>query len=272
VKKKKIIKHKHERASPVFDSNPALIFFYRDPMAPNKLNIHQINLTQSATTPSPINSLLPFSQATMTETNNIDALLERYLLLLDEYTTLQTRLAALHSGVYQNLAKANFSAERGIRYGKDYYDDRMHATRKLVISRGQEDANATSLLEDCPVVFDISSGDEVRVAGAGKEGEVGGGVEADAVDGAADGDEGEGGKREGKSKLKDPLRWFGILTPLPLRQAQKLAVESVEEVVPRLATVSAEMAAVELEVRRARKRRAKAEAAVVKEKLKQQES
>ena len=57
----------------------------------------------------------------------------------------------------------------------------------------------------------------------------------------------------------DPLRWFGILTPLPLRQAQGQAIRAVEEVIPRLASVSAEMARVELEVRRARKRRAKAE-------------
>ncbi|KAK4442256.1 coiled-coil domain-containing protein [Podospora aff. communis PSN243] len=200
----------------------------------------------------------------MTETNIIDALLERYLLLLNEYTTLQIRLANLHGGVYQNLAKANFSAERGIRYGKDYYDDRMHSARRVVISssRRQEDA---SLVEDRPpVVFRVACGNESGVAGGKEEGDVGGKEETEGGDGK------EGGKR--KSKSKDPLRWFGILTPLPLRQAQKLAVESVEEVVPRLATVIVEMAGVELEVRRARKRRAKAEAAVGKEKLKQQES
>ncbi|KAK0623605.1 hypothetical protein B0T14DRAFT_411771, partial [Immersiella caudata] len=192
---------------------------------------------------------------------DIDALLERYLILLDKYTTLQARLATLHSGVYQNLAKANFSAERGIRYGQDYYDDRMRAARKVVISRRREDMDATSLGDERPVVFEMRYYDEDgAVGGKGEgEGEVAGiTAEADAEDETADGD--ERGERKGKNKPKDPLRWFGILTPMVLRQAQKFALESVEEVVPLLATVSAEMARIELEVRRARKKRAKAEA------------
>jgi hypothetical protein len=68
-------------------------------------------------------------------------------------------------------------------------------------------------------------------------------------------------KPKSKDKATDPLRWFGILTPLALRQAQVQAIKAVEEIIPRLATLSVEMAAVELEVRRARKRRAKAEKA-----------
>jgi hypothetical protein len=58
-------------------------------------------------------------------------------------------------------------------------------------------------------------------------------------------------------KPKDPLRWFGLLTPMPLRKAQTQSIRAVEHVIPRLASVSAEMAEVEIEVRRARKRRAK---------------
>jgi hypothetical protein len=65
--------------------------------------------------------------------------------------------------------------------------------------------------------------------------------------------------RKKPNRTADPLRWFGILTPLPLRQAQSHAIQAVEDIIPRLATLSAEMARVELEVRRARKRRAKAE-------------
>ncbi|KAL2155964.1 hypothetical protein VTH82DRAFT_707 [Thermothelomyces myriococcoides] len=65
-------------------------------------------------------------------------------------------------------------------------------------------------------------------------------------------------KKKPKQRPIDPLRWFGILTPLPLRQAQSHSIKVVEEIIPRLATLNAEMAEVELEVRRARKRRAKA--------------
>jgi hypothetical protein len=198
----------------------------------------------------------------MAETG-INALLERYLGLLDEYTTLQTRLSSLHSGVYQNLAKANFSAERGIRYGQDYYDERMHAARRLAIE-GHESSSASEGRK-----FSIYCDDEDSPSAPAQQ-------ETDEAGNADDGtpdadkeDDAEGSKKTQK-KRNDPLRWFGILTPLPLRQAQQLAIQSVEEVIPRLATVDAEMASIELEVRRARKKRAKAESAA--QKIKQQES
>ena len=192
----------------------------------------------------------------------IDNLLQLYLLLLDEYTRLRDALNALQASIFQNLARANFSAERGIRYyGQDYYDDRAQAVRMLTVGRsslsgsatfefaadggsspvrGQEDADASKDKIDVKM-------DQKEEKGKGKE------EEAESP-------------RQGPSP-KDPLRWFGILTPMPLREAQKQAVRAAEHLIPRLATVSAEMAAVELEVRRARKKRAKADAAT--EKLKQ---
>ena len=56
-----------------------------------------------------------------TSADTIDALLERYLSLLDEYTTLRAQLARLQTSMFQHLARANFSAERGLRYGPDFY-------------------------------------------------------------------------------------------------------------------------------------------------------
>ena len=69
-------------------------------------------------------------------------------------------------------------------------------------------------------------------------------------------DDGKGG-----TKPKDPLRMFGILTPQALRLAQGGAIKMVEEIVPKLVQVDAEMKEVEIKIRRARKFRAKAEAA-----------
>jgi hypothetical protein len=69
-------------------------------------------------------------------------------------------------------------------------------------------------------------------------------------------------KEDGEEKHKgkrDPLRMFGILTPQSLRTAQKEAVEMVEGIIPRLVSIDAEMKEVEIQVRRARKFRAKAE-------------
>jgi hypothetical protein len=68
-------------------------------------------------------------------------------------------------------------------------------------------------------------------------------------------------KGKGGTKPKDPLRMFGILTPQALRLAQGEAIKMVEEIVPKLVQVDAEMKEVEIKIRRARKFRAKAEAA-----------
>lgn len=69
----------------------------------------------------------------------IDALLEQYLDLLDQYTTLRTELNNIQASVYQHISRANFSAERGIRYGKDFYDERMQASTILEISASSSD-------------------------------------------------------------------------------------------------------------------------------------
>ncbi len=163
----------------------------------------------------------------------VDALLERYLGLLDEYTALRASLGALQAAMYHSLARANFAAERGLRYGPDHYDDRMQARRRLRIA-----------------------------AAAASEGEGDGPAAASF---AAD-------SRRGRRQqpAADPLRWFGLLAPAPLRAAQASAVQAVEHVVPRLASLDAAMAELEIDVRRARKRRAKA-AAVQQQQQEQQE-
>ena len=68
---------------------------------------------------------------------HIDALLEQYLQLLNEYTELRGQLSQLQSDVFHNIARANFAAERGLRYGQDHYDERMQALRALVLLTGQ---------------------------------------------------------------------------------------------------------------------------------------
>lgn len=163
-------------------------------------------------------------------TDNIDTLLQRYLVLLDEYSTLRTELSHLQKLIFQDLARANFSAERGLRYGQDQYDERMQATRRVAISG-----------EKAPT-FNISTYEEPEEPVSD---------EAEAEDGAE--------REKPVKKSKDPLRWFGVLTPQALRSAQASSVKAVQDIIPRLVSVNAEMMEVEIEVRRARKKRAKAE-------------
>ncbi|KAM3521348.1 hypothetical protein NHJ13051_006288 [Beauveria bassiana] len=166
----------------------------------------------------------------------IDELLERYLGLLDQHATLRASLAAAQQDTLHSLARANFSAPRGARYGPDQYDARMQASRRVVIV--VEDKSA-------PPTFTVTEDD--AVVGSTREGGGGGG---------GGGEEGAG--KDAAAARDDPIRWFGVLVPQALRDAQSHARRAVQDVIPRLASVQVEMAHVEIEVRRARKRRAKA--------------
>ncbi|KAL2881398.1 hypothetical protein SGCOL_003348 [Colletotrichum sp. CLE4] len=217
------------------------------------------------------------------ETDHIDSLLERYLLLLDEYSALRERLSGTQAGMYQNIARANFSAERGVRYGPDYYDQRMRASRTLELAvndRGVPRFEVVKTADDGDAVTEpkveaaedgasaaaaaAKSGDVNEAPGMESEGgtsSIGEETEREAEKEGESEKEKEGTKQKKKKKSNDPLRWFGILAPMALRQAQTLSVQAVQDVIPRLVSVDAEMKDIEIEVRRARKRRVKAEAA-----------
>ncbi|KAK5654174.1 hypothetical protein OQA88_7605 [Cercophora sp. LCS_1] len=193
--------------------------------------------------------------------NEIDALLERYLGLLDSYVDLQQKLGRLQSTVFQNLAKANFSAERGIRYGQDYYDERMHASRGLKVDLLHPDSPDGYLKYELGAVLQGEPTQEPADADCGDEDLDANRVAEENSDETPGNNSDESGEEKTPQQNKasnDPLRWFGILTPMTLRQAQRHAIESVESIIPRLATLSSEMAEIELEIRRARKKRAKA--------------
>ncbi|KAK4106846.1 hypothetical protein N658DRAFT_491470 [Parathielavia hyrcaniae] len=248
-------------------------------------------------------------------TETISRLLQHYLALLDEYTALRSTLNTLQTRVFQSLARANFAAERGVRrYGQDYYDERMQASRRVGISFSSTAEGGEWEEEDgvgggpvftfrvCPAsgpkAGPSSGGDKDDREETGSEGGRGPTSIDDAKDlsgseetklesteddgrgnetkkqpllpddlPADDADHKQSSSSSSRKKAADPLRWFGILTPLPLRQAQGHAIQAVEDVIPRLATLSVEMGLVELEVRRARKRRAKAEKAEERKKL-----
>lgn len=195
---------------------------------------------------------------------HIDALLERYLALLDRYTRLRSELSTLQTAMFQSIARANFAAERGMRYGPDFYDERMQALRRLDITMSMSAPVETGpeVGSQLPVFEVIEAGDGSAGDGpASKDEDAPGLPEVTEVDESDEKKEDNEAKKQ--QKLKDPLRWFGLVMPMALRQAQSQAIESVEKVIPRLASVSAEMAGIEIQVRRARKKRAKASAEAV---------
>lgn len=192
--------------------------------------------------------------------DQIDTLLERYLTVLDEYTQLRKELSTLHSQVYHSIARANFTGERGMRYGLDQYDERMCALRRVQIE-GDETSYKFAVKQVAGDMKESDGGesDVEKIPDANKSQEEQPDDTSSTKDDGKDGNDGEE-KKQTMKKSNDPLRWFGILTPMALRDAQRQSIEAVERVIPRLVSVNAEMQTLEIEVRRQRKRRAKAEA------------
>lgn len=210
----------------------------------------------------------------------IDALLERYLHLIDDYSRLREDHSRLQSSVFQHIARANFGAERGTWYGRDYYDERMQAASTVSVSvaaaSGGGGGGAGShhqgvvgdaLLPCFSTVRRRRDGSRQRkqdeatqttTAPEGTKENVAEPSSPCSLEKPAVNEEPE--KQESPAPV-DPIRWFGLMAPMSLRQAQAQSIRAVDEIVPRLATIAAEMAEVEIEVRRARKRRAKATSA-----------
>ena len=229
--------------------------------------------------------------ATLSE--EIDQLLEHYLDLLDQYTTLRSQLSSLQSSVsslhfptdqpinkyqvYQHISRANFSAERGIRYGADFYDARMQATRVCHITVPASDTTTTGAQGGNVVEGQTLDNVERDTAATATSTDAEGLKEKERQATAATGmetacftistahndsaDEHAAANEKGESRRmrKDPLRMFGLLTPPTLREAQRESVTMVEEILPKLVSVDAEMKEVEIRIRRARKWKSKAE-------------
>ncbi|TQW00357.1 hypothetical protein IF1G_00288 [Cordyceps javanica] len=199
----------------------------------------------------------------------IDELLERYLGLVDQYAALRAALGAAQQRTFHALARANFTADRGARFGRDQYDERMRASRRVAVSYAAAGEPPTFAVTEEARDEEEEEDAASTTAAEEQDGRRGrplehddGAAAADADGGGDGGDGGDGSGAEMKSKAagaaRDPIRWFGVLVPQALRDAQRESVRTVEDVIPRLVSVQAEMAHVEIEVRRARKRRAKA--------------
>ncbi|EON66328.1 hypothetical protein W97_05721 [Coniosporium apollinis CBS 100218] len=183
--------------------------------------------------------------------DNLDTLLERYLHLLDEYQAARQQLQKQLSAGYISLAQANFSAPRGVRYGRDCYDERMGgATRRVAVSTSDnrqtikiEVPESTMGAADISPAAAITSKDDAEEP---RQPEV---HPADPTQPI----------QQEHPKPKNPITMFGILTPPALRAAQSSFVKAVEGPVPRLVELGARLRALEVEVGRARKALRKAE-------------
>ncbi|KAL2009154.1 hypothetical protein VTN00DRAFT_7348 [Thermoascus crustaceus] len=214
---------------------------------------------------------------------SLDVLLERYLQLLDHYEKLQAKLGKQLSLGFFSLAQANYFSSPGRRYGEDYYDERMKATRKISLQKLSRSASF-----DGTPGTDLESRKSNRPCSYGYSFKIEPGSSDHATEEVKDGngtteppmtspqtqplDSGTGhqivdgikpssasqepammepiSSSEPASPKKtfrpsDPISWYGVLVPPSLRSAQKSFTVAVEECVPELASIMTEMREVE---------------------------
>ncbi|KAH8703805.1 hypothetical protein BGW36DRAFT_287395 [Talaromyces proteolyticus] len=220
----------------------------------------------------------------------LDKLLEHYLQLIDRHQKLQEQLGKnLSSGVF-SLTYANYCSPTR-RFGEDYYDERMKATRRLEITSHSlaglqagskwevpeykveyesvlppKDKQGTSRskqeTEKAPPGSEKSNNhDDQQSASSGTEAD---GQEPeiltpstssesqDIVDNDGPETKSQTGARK-PFRSDDPISWYGILVPPSLRSAQKSFTEAIDSDIPQLASVLGEMRCVENLVRELRK-------------------
>ncbi|KAI9769391.1 MAG: hypothetical protein M1840_004093 [Geoglossum simile] len=160
--------------------------------------------------------------------DDLNQLLEHYLILLDQYQSLQTKLSKLLSSGYISLAEANFKSAGKIRYGQDFYDERMQATKN--VTAPSENHYLIPSFELAEPSLKTPNSDSMTNTPP----------------------ESASPPSKAKRLPSDPLHWFGILVPPALRTAQREFTGAVVDIVPQLVEVIAEMDLYERRIKEAR--------------------
>ncbi|KAL1963761.1 hypothetical protein VTN77DRAFT_7827 [Rasamsonia byssochlamydoides] len=222
----------------------------------------------------------------------LDSLLERYLNLLDRHQTLQKEIGKQLSSGFFSLAHANYCSPPGRRYGEDYYDQRMKATRRLLLKTpslppdqktesGQ--SHSTSLIYQVQYTSVIpheeesedekdhrgkteQSGTNISSTSEQEEEDTASGTDSpETSDIPTPPTPSEPTEEEQETQPEspepprkpfrsdDPLSWYGILVPPSLKNAQRSFTEAIDGNIPELATVISEMRQVEQRVYSLRK-------------------
>ncbi|KAF8430166.1 hypothetical protein EV426DRAFT_580152 [Tirmania nivea] len=190
--------------------------------------------------------------------DRLDSLILSYLDLIDTYTQLQKDICQNFSEGYLSIAQANFSSSTRRRYGEDFYDERMKAMEGVDISYEEKDTRNLPTFK--PRHF-LLEGEPVEVLEKDNAGQPSGlrqrkGGKMETVkkpssekksqnetpmtetqpDGEGEEEEKPASPLQTKKDPRDPLKWFGILVPPALKDAQ-LRFSSALNKLPDLATV-----------------------------------
>lgn len=209
-------------------------------------------MAEALPSPPPLRSATPESQHKSEDlAAKLDGLLEQYLELLDQYTTLREELSNTFSAGFFSLAQAQRTSTLGAgrRYGQDCYDQRMKAHRQVVISSNEKDHSTVY-----NIVADIPSQGSVFSANDEKESvDIDVKPESQNVERSSEQNEKEQktvSKVDSKQSPthRDPITWFGILVPPALRRTQSLFIAATEHIIPKLLTIQSRMETAETSI------------------------
>ncbi|KAG9800875.1 hypothetical protein KCU95_g233, partial [Aureobasidium melanogenum] len=205
--------------------------------------------------------------------DQLDALWEKHLTLLNAYHQAQQQIARHFSSGFFNLAQATFKSTTRVRYGQEYYDDRMQATTRFDASIDDHDLpclalkvnDTTSLTKDSnnkssdeklhekeedkstqqptPPSTPPTESDEKRPDEQSHENKS---EQAD-------------DKESAQKKVRDPIHWYGILVPPSLRSSQNSFKSAIQDPVVEAANSAQALRHVNMEIRKLRKDIKKAE-------------
>ncbi|THX54508.1 hypothetical protein D6D06_05452 [Aureobasidium pullulans] len=216
--------------------------------------------------------------------DQLDALWEKHLTLLDSYHQAQQQLARHFSSAFFDLAQATFKSTTRVRYGQEYYDDRMQATRRFEASTDDNDLPCLALKAD-----DTSPSTNTSNEHSTKSTEKQSVEESEkkkteepeqqptppstpppGTEEKLSGEQEEQAKSKTTShqdkaqkKPRDPLHWYGILVPPALRASQKSFISAVENPLIEAANSAQALRLVAVEIRKLRKDIKKAERSLV---------
>jgi hypothetical protein len=191
--------------------------------------------------------------------DQLDALWEKHLILLDSYHQAQQQIARHFSSGFFNLAQATFKSTTRVRYGQEYYDDRMQATTRFEASVDEQDTPRLALIANdapSPSAKPPNKDATEKSPDANKGSEEQGHEDKPEEQGQEDKPE---DKEKAHNKVRDPLHWYGILVPPSLRASQKSFNSAIHDPVIDAANSAQALHRVDMDIRKLRKDIKKAE-------------
>jgi hypothetical protein len=197
-------------------------------------------------TPEPETSSSKTDPSLLELEDHLDELWESYLTLLDQYTKAQDEIKKHFNSGFLSLAKAQSSASLGRRYGQDWYDERMKASRKARVLSASVDDTEDSVGADLQrlSISAVPRGPTIQIVHSEekkskseseiKEEESKQQQQQPSPPGTPEPeskpkeDEETKPDQSEESKPTNPLRWYGVLVPPELRRAQSAFTAATE--------------------------------------------